>query len=113
MTGPAAVLFEMMGPGWMTRALRPGGMTGQQASSLLDTNANGHTWHHPDRQLIDIVLNGSGEMGRMMRQMMGVPESVPRMPAFKGVLGGGEGHPGLHQDLVDGGPAPLAGGRPP
>lgn len=49
-------------------------------------NANGHTWHHPDCQLIDVVLNGSGGMGEMMRRMMGVPENAPRMPAFRGKL---------------------------
>jgi mono/diheme cytochrome c family protein len=49
-------------------------------------NSNGHTWHHPDCQLISIVLNGSGETGEMMRGMMDVPDSVPRMPAWKGTL---------------------------
>lgn len=49
-------------------------------------NANGHTWHHPDCQLIDTVLNGSGAMGEMMRRMMGAGEETPRMPAFKGKL---------------------------
>jgi mono/diheme cytochrome c family protein len=47
-------------------------------------NANGHTWHHSDRQLIDTILNGSGEMGEMMRSMMGDPGV--RMPTFRGVL---------------------------
>jgi mono/diheme cytochrome c family protein len=49
-------------------------------------NANGHTWHHPDCQLVETVLHGSGEMGEMMRRMMGTSEDVPRMPAFEGVL---------------------------
>jgi hypothetical protein len=49
-------------------------------------NANGHTWHHSDRQLTDIVLNGPGEMGEMMRRMMGASPDTPRMPAFKGAL---------------------------
>jgi mono/diheme cytochrome c family protein len=49
-------------------------------------NANGHTWHHPDCQLVETVLNGSGAMGGMMRQMMGAPEDTPRMPAFQGQL---------------------------
>ena len=48
-------------------------------------NANGHTWHHPDCQLVEIVLDGSGEMGRMMREMMG-GKDAPRMPAFRGRL---------------------------
>ena len=49
-------------------------------------NANGHTWHHPDCQLTDVVLNGGGEMGEMMRSMMNIPDSVPRMPAWKDKL---------------------------
>lgn len=49
-------------------------------------NASGHTWHHPDCQLRDIIMNGSGAMGEAMRQMMNVPESVPRMPAFHDTL---------------------------
>ena len=47
---------------------------------------DGHTWHHSDRNLMDIVLNGPGEMGEMMREMMGTPKDAPRMPAWKGVL---------------------------
>ena len=45
-------------------------------------NANGHTWHHADCQITDIILNGSGEMGQMMRDMMG-GKDVPPMPTFK------------------------------
>jgi mono/diheme cytochrome c family protein len=64
-----------------------GGATG---GSMMDIppphNSNGHTWHHPDCQLIEIVLQGSGEMGEMMRKMMGAGEDTPRMPAFKGSL---------------------------
>jgi mono/diheme cytochrome c family protein len=60
---------------------------GDSGGGMMDMpprhNANGHTWHHPDCQLIDTVLNGSGEMGQMMRQMMGVPTDVPPMPTFK------------------------------
>jgi mono/diheme cytochrome c family protein len=62
-----------------------GGATG---GSMMDMpprhNANGHTWHHADQQLIDTVLNGSGQMGEMMRGMMGDPGV--RMPAFRDVL---------------------------
>jgi mono/diheme cytochrome c family protein len=47
---------------------------------------DGHTWHHSDRNLTDIILNGSGEMGEMMRKMMGVPPETPRMPAWRGTL---------------------------
>lgn len=64
-----------------------GGATGGQMMDIPPRhNANGHTWHHPDCQLADIVLNGSGEMGEMMRRMMGVGENVPRMPAFRDKL---------------------------
>lgn len=62
---------------------------GDSGGQMMDMpprhNANGHTWHHPDCQLKDIVLNGSGEMGQMMRQMMG-GEDLPPMPTFKGQL---------------------------
>lgn len=47
---------------------------------------DGHTWHHSDRDLTNTILNGSGEMGEMMRSMMGVPPDAPRMPAWKGKL---------------------------
>ena len=67
-----------------------GGATG---GGMMDIpprhNANGHTWHHPDCQLVAIVLNGpeaSGGMGGMMRDMMGASQDTPRMPAFRGQL---------------------------
>jgi mono/diheme cytochrome c family protein len=64
-----------------------GGATG---GSMMDLppphNANGHTWHHPDCELVEIVLHGSGKMGAMMRRMMGTPEHIPRMPAFRDTL---------------------------
>jgi mono/diheme cytochrome c family protein len=47
---------------------------------------DGHTWHHSDGNLTDIIQNGSGEMGEMMRGMMGVPPETPRMPAWRGTL---------------------------
>jgi mono/diheme cytochrome c family protein len=46
----------------------------------------GHTWHHSDRNLTEIILGGSGEMGEMMRRMMGTPPETPRMPAWRGTL---------------------------
>ncbi|HZQ10148.1 MAG TPA: cytochrome c [Anaerolineae bacterium] len=49
-------------------------------------NANGHTWHHGDCVLTAIVLNGPGEMGPMMEQMMGQGKNIPKMPAFQGKL---------------------------
>jgi mono/diheme cytochrome c family protein len=49
-------------------------------------NANGHTWHHPDCELKQVILNGGDEMTAMMRQMMNVPDSVARMPAWKDKL---------------------------
>ncbi len=45
-------------------------------------NASGHTWHHPDCQLKQIVRDGSDEMTDMMREMMAPPDA-PRMQAFK------------------------------
>lgn len=47
---------------------------------------DGHTWHHSDRNLMEIILNGGDEMTTMMRQMSGTPEDSPRMPAWRGVL---------------------------
>lgn len=68
-----------------------GGATG---GGMMDIpprhNANGHTWHHPDCQLVQIVLTGSGAMGEMMRQMMGATKDTPRMPAFQRQLTEGE-----------------------
>ncbi|MDA1096109.1 MAG: hypothetical protein O3B84_02495 [Chloroflexi bacterium] len=49
-------------------------------------NSNGHTWHHPDCELISTVMTGASDMGAMMRDMMDVAEDVPRMPAFAGSL---------------------------
>ncbi|GIW09161.1 MAG: hypothetical protein KatS3mg061_0218 [Dehalococcoidia bacterium] len=49
-------------------------------------NEQGHTWHHSDGNLIALILDGSGPMGEMMRQMQGVPADAPRMPAFRGIL---------------------------
>ena len=64
-----------------------GGATGGSMMSVPPPhNASGHTWHHPDCQIINTVLEGPGEMSDMMREMMGVPEESPRMPAFKGTL---------------------------
>lgn len=63
---------------------------GAEGGAMMDWpprhNANGHTWHHPDCQLVATVLDGSSEMGEMMRGMMGVPRDAPRMPAFRGQL---------------------------
>ena len=45
-------------------------------------NANGHTWHHPDCELRQIVRDGGDEMTEMMRQMM-APSNSPTMQAFR------------------------------
>lgn len=62
---------------------------GPEGRGMMDIppshGAGGHTWHHADCQLEDIVLNGSGEMGQMMRQMMG-RQDAPVMPVFRDVL---------------------------
>jgi mono/diheme cytochrome c family protein len=64
-----------------------GGSTGGRMMDIPPVhNRNGHTWHHPDCQLTDIVLHGSGSMGEMMRRMMGASEDTPTMPAFSGIL---------------------------
>ncbi|HLF04581.1 MAG TPA: cytochrome c [Dehalococcoidia bacterium] len=64
--------------------------SGATGGSMMDIppphNATGHTWHHSDRQLTAIILDGSGQMGEMMRQMMGTVKDTPRMPAFRGAL---------------------------
>ena len=44
---------------------------------------DGHTWHHSDKNLQDVIMNGAGEMQEMMREMTGAPEDRPRMPAWK------------------------------
>ena len=63
-----------------------GGPTGGRMMDIPPVhNANGHTWHHPDCQLRSIILHGSGQMGEMMRRMMGSPDA-PRMPTFEGTL---------------------------
>ena len=45
-------------------------------------NASGHTWHHPDCELTQIVREGGDEMTEAMREMMAPPDA-PRMQAFK------------------------------
>lgn len=63
---------------------------GPNGGSMMDIppphNANGHTWHHSDCDLIRTVLDGPGQMSEMMRQMMQVSPDTPRMPAFRGKL---------------------------
>ncbi|MBM2826170.1 MAG: Cytochrome c family protein, partial [Dehalococcoidia bacterium] len=64
-----------------------GGASGGQVMDIPPPhNANGHTWHHSDCQIKEIVVNGSGEMEEMMRRVMGSSESTPQMPAFKETL---------------------------
>lgn len=45
-------------------------------------NANGHTWHHPDCELIEVITTGTGPMVEMMREMM-APPGAPTMPAWR------------------------------
>ena len=60
-----------------------GGATG---GSMMDYpprhNANGHTWHHGDCELKQVIRTGSTPMTEMMRRMMASPDA-PRMPAFR------------------------------
>lgn len=86
--GPAAALVQKGGILYQANCQScHGGATG---GSMMDIpprhNQVGHTWHHPDCQLVDVVLNGSGEMGDMMRRMMPAPAGTPRMPSFRGTL---------------------------
>lgn len=48
-------------------------------------NANGHTWHHPDCELKQVIRNGGNAMTEQMREMMAPPDA-PRMPAFRDTL---------------------------
>ncbi len=48
-------------------------------------NSNGHTWHHPDCELKQIIREGGDEMTAMMRDMMASREA-PKMLAFKDKL---------------------------
>ncbi|MBI4328624.1 MAG: cytochrome c [Chloroflexi bacterium] len=53
-----------------------GGATGGGLKDIPPPhNANGHTWHHPDQQITDIVLNG-----------FSFSLDEPKMPAFKDKL---------------------------
>src|SRR5712691_11667004 len=45
-------------------------------------NSNGHTWHHPDCDLKQIIRDGGDEMTAYMRDMM-APPGAPKMPAWK------------------------------
>lgn len=57
-----------------------GGATGGEISDIPPPhNAHGHTWHHPDCQLIDITLRG-------LPERPGLPEGVGTMPAFEDQL---------------------------
>ncbi len=63
---------------------------GAEGGTMMDYpprhNANGHTWHHPDCELTYIIVYGSNAMTEMMRQMMNVPTTTPRMPAWRDKL---------------------------
>ncbi len=45
-------------------------------------NSNGHTWHHPDCALKQIIRDGGDEMTAAMRDMM-APSGALKMPVFK------------------------------
>jgi mono/diheme cytochrome c family protein len=59
---------------------------GRDGGTMMDYpprhNANGHTWHHPDCELTEIVREGGDPMTEAMREMMAPPDA-PRMQAFK------------------------------
>ncbi|MGH2377976.1 MAG: c-type cytochrome [Candidatus Limnocylindria bacterium] len=52
-------------------------------------NASGHTWHHPDCELREVILTGTSPMIEMMRDMM-APPGAPTMPAWRDRLGDDE-----------------------
>lgn len=53
-----------------------GGPTGGDIADVPPRhNAEGHTWHHPDCELIEIIRNG-------MPRRPGLPEDAATMPAF-------------------------------
>jgi mono/diheme cytochrome c family protein len=53
-----------------------GGETGGDIADVPPPhNAQGHTWHHPDCQLVDVVLDG-----------LPPREGYPQMPAFRNQL---------------------------
>lgn len=53
-----------------------GGATGGDIADIPPRhNAEGHTWHHPDCELIEIVQDG-------MPRRPGLPDDAPTMPAF-------------------------------
>lgn len=62
---------------------------GPSGGSMMDYpprhNANGHTWHHPDCELLQIVRDGGDEMTQAMREMMAPPDA-PQMPVWRDKL---------------------------
>jgi len=76
-TSPSQALLERGGRLYQANCQScHGGATG---GSLRDIppphNANGHTWHHADQQIVDIILNG-----------FAFSIEGPQMPAFKDKL---------------------------
>ena len=55
---------------------------GQQVSYPPRHNASGHTWQHPDCQIVTIVTDGGDDMTRAMRAAQ-APPGAAEMPAFK------------------------------
>jgi mono/diheme cytochrome c family protein len=54
-----------------------GGATGGDIADIPPRhNAEGHTWHHPDCELIEIIGNG-------MPRRPALPDDAPTMPAFR------------------------------
>lgn len=67
-----------------------GGSTGGEMMDYPPKhNANGHTWHHPDCELVAVITTGTGPMVEMMREMM-APPGAPTMPAWREKLTGDE-----------------------
>lgn len=77
-TIPAARPEEERGPSLYRAncATCHGGATGGQIADIPPRhNAEGHTWHHPDCELIEIIRNGLPHRPEL-------PDDAPTMPAF-------------------------------
>ena len=60
-----------------------GGETGGEIHDVPPPhNAQGHTWHHGDCWLMDMVMDGNSEVRQQLLQDQGVPPEDAVMPAF-------------------------------
>jgi mono/diheme cytochrome c family protein len=60
-----------------------GGETGGEISDVPPPhNTEGHTWHHVDCWLLQMILEGNDEFRQELLQQQGVPPEDSVMPAF-------------------------------